>query len=100
MHRRLLARPGKATCSQLLLILNDLLLQRCDEHENEIEHITHIPSRSDCQVLLYICKFFIFLKNLDSIKQRRTDQNESKLNIFRLFVKTTKDVNSSAMRWM
>jgi len=24
---------------------------RCDEHENQIEHITHIPSRSDCQAI-------------------------------------------------
>merc|ERR1711936_465986 len=34
---------------------------RCDEHENEIEHITHIPSRSDCQAICQNhegCEFF------------------------------------------
>merc|ERR1711971_419247 len=34
---------------------------RCDEHENQIEHITHIPSRSDCQAICQNhdgCEFF------------------------------------------
>ena len=35
----------------LSYLLDLFIFQRCDEHENQIEHITHIPSRSDCQVL-------------------------------------------------
>jgi len=34
---------------------------RCDEHENTIEHIEHIPSRSDCQAICQNhegCEFF------------------------------------------
>ena len=80
MHRRLLARPGRATCCQLHLISNDLLLQRCDEHENEIEHITHIPSRSDCQVL-FLCTLYIhcFLKKI-SIRLNKEEQMKMNLN--------------------
>ena len=43
--------PSLPPPSLLPLSLSPPGPQRCDEHENQIEHITHIPSRSDCQAI-------------------------------------------------